>query len=86
MTDLSLTTTFEKELSAEWYCETREYDTEVKWFIKETEVRNGGRYKIQQIGYLRRLVIDRCSLTDSGTVSVVAGADSLKFQFRVKGL
>ena len=53
----------------------------------DTEVHGEGRYKIQQIGYIRRLVKDRPTLSDTATVSVVAttGTSKLEFSLNMKG-
>ena len=53
--------------------------------MDDVEVRGKGRYKIEQIGYIRRLVIER--LTLSATVSVVStiGTSKLESILNMKG-
>ena len=84
MSDLQCSMTMEDEVSAEFQCDTNECDTEVRWFVRDTEVHDGGAYKIQQIGYIHRLIIASPALSDTVTVSVVASTGNSKLESRLK--
>ena len=79
--------TFNKERSVEFQCETRGNDTAVRWFIGTKEVHNGGRYEIQKIGYLRRLIIKNCTADDKSTITAFSATtgDRLKSNLYKKG-
>ena len=62
--------------SVELSCETRHFDTEVKWFLNEQEIVNGGHFSIKRIGYTRRLYIAAAGQMDSWTITVATTNES----------
>ena len=87
VSDLQCSTTMEDEVSAEFRCETNECHTEIRWFVGDTEVHDGGTYKVQQIGNIHRLVIENLTLSDTATVTAVArmGTSKLESRLNMKG-
>ena len=73
----------EDEVSAEFRCETNECHNEISWFVGDTEVQDGGKYKVQQTGNIHRLIIERPALSDTATVTAVARAGTSKLECRL---
>ena len=66
---------FKEGESVELSCETRHFDTEVKWLMNEQEIVTGGNFSIKRVGFTRRLHITSPGPMD-GSITVATTNES----------